>query len=159
MLGKSNLIGAEIGVWEGSNADGMFKSLGSELKKLFLVDSYEPYIDGTQDGKCEPLQRDFSGSEKTAHSVLRDKPVVWLKKKSIEAAKEIEDNSLDFVYIDAAHQKSNVLEDIAVWLPKVKKGGLIGGHDINISDVKEAVMEKFADKWEQWSDDWFYINA
>ena len=52
-----------------------------------------------------------------------------LKMTSLEAVNLFEDHSLDFVYIDAIHTYEAVKSDINAWLPKVKKSGLIGGHD------------------------------
>jgi len=52
-----------------------------------------------------------------------------IKLPSIEASKLYQDKSLDFVYIDAAHEYEFVKPDIEAWLPKVKVGGYIGGHD------------------------------
>jgi predicted O-methyltransferase YrrM len=53
----------------------------------------------------------------------------FIRQFSVEAAKGFDDGSLDFVYIDGAHDFSNVVNDLAAWTPKVKKGGLICGHD------------------------------
>ena len=47
----------------------------------------------------------------------------------MEASKKFSDGSLDFVYIDARHEYDSVKEDIVSWLPKIKKGSFIGGHD------------------------------
>ena len=53
-----------------------------------------------------------------------------LRKFSVDASKDFEDDSLDFVFIDANHSYSGCLEDIKAWEPKVKKdGGIICGHD------------------------------
>ena len=52
-----------------------------------------------------------------------------LKMPSVEAAKLYQDKSLDFVYIDASHEYEFIKEDIIAWLPKIKIGGYIGGHD------------------------------
>ena len=62
---------------------------------------------------------------------------------SLEAAKQFEDNSLDFVYIDACHQYDDVVEDIKLWEPKVRPGGWIGGHDFADwkIEVKNAVLD------------------
>jgi len=60
---------------------------------------------------------------------------------SIEAAETYLDNSLDFVFIDAAHDYDSVKQDIISWLPKVKKGGIISGHDYPHSPVRQAVNE------------------
>lgn len=39
------------------------------------------------------------------------------------------DASLDFVYIDAQHHYEAVREDLALWYPKLRVGGLFAGHD------------------------------
>ena len=50
---------------------------------------------------------------------------------TVEAAKAIDDQSLDFVFIDADHSYEGCIADIRAWGPKVKFGGLIAGHDYN----------------------------
>jgi len=53
----------------------------------------------------------------------------FLEKKSKAAASMFEDESLDWVYIDARHTYKNVKEDMKVWWPKLKSGGLFSGYD------------------------------
>ncbi len=63
-----------------------------------------------------------------------------------EAALLVPDGSLDFVFIDADHSYEAVKQDIAHWLPKVKAGGWIGGHDYHPRrwpGVVAAVREAF----------------
>jgi hypothetical protein len=48
---------------------------------------------------------------------------------SVEAAKQFEDGYFDFVYIDANHTYESVIADLEAWYPKVRKGGMIAGHD------------------------------
>lgn len=64
-----------------------------------------------------------------------------LRGDSIDQAQNVEDESLDFVFIDADHSFPAVTTDINAWTPKVKRGGIIGGHDYDNKDseVKEAV--------------------
>ena len=52
-----------------------------------------------------------------------------IKKTSMEAVENFEDESLDFVYIDGNHNFRYVAEDLFEWTKKVKKGGVISGHD------------------------------
>ena len=57
--------------------------------------------------------------------------------------------SLDFVYLDASHDFESVNEDLVMWVPKVRKGGLIFGHDYNnrgYKRVKNAVDEFFGEE-------------
>jgi len=66
-----------------------------------------------------------------------------LRMDTVAAAKEIEDGSLDFVFIDADHTYEGCKADICAWLPKVRDGGLVSGHDYNWPSVKQAVDEFF----------------
>ncbi len=64
---------------------------------------------------------------------------------SICAAKGECDMPLSFVWIDAVHDKPSVLADIKAWLPLIRPGGMIGGHDLTPSfpGVEEGVCEYF----------------
>ena len=67
------------------------------------------------------------------------------KGDTLELAKTIPDESLDFVYIDADHEYASVLADLTAWTPKVKPYGFIGGHDYTFytTGVVHAVVEFF----------------
>lgn len=64
---------------------------------------------------------------------------------SADAAQHFEDGTVDFVFIDADHVYDRVKEDIAAWLPKIKPGGIIAGHDYNWphDGCVQAVNEAF----------------
>ena len=79
-------------------------------------------------------------------------------KLTSEIASELfKDRSLDFVYIDGCHQYESALQDIKFWLPKVRFGGAIGGHDFSIDDVQKAVKEMLGTHYETFKDgSWLY---
>jgi len=62
---------------------------------------------------------------------------------------EFEDNSIDFIFIDACHEYEYVKRDIEAALPKMKKGGILAGHDHNWQHpgVMRAVKESFGDRF------------
>jgi predicted O-methyltransferase YrrM len=64
---------------------------------------------------------------------------------STDAVGFFEDESLDMVFIDGDHTYKGVMDDINNYLPKVKKGGIICGHDYvkGFPEVIQAVNEKF----------------
>jgi predicted O-methyltransferase YrrM len=57
--------------------------------------------------------------------------VAPIRSPSAEAAVLFEDGSLDGVFIDGSHLYPDVLADIAAFLPKVRKGGIMFGHDLH----------------------------
>lgn len=77
------------------------------------------------------------------------KPVALMRMDSISAAKYIADGSLDLVFIDADHLYEGVKNDIIAWMPKVRTGGILCGHDYdptgNFTGLIEAVHEMCGD--------------
>jgi predicted O-methyltransferase YrrM len=64
-----------------------------------------------------------------------------------DAAKMFEDDSVDMIFIDACHEYDEVLADILAWLPKVRPGGILAGHDYSFEmfpGVVKAVQKVFA---------------
>ena len=74
---------------------------------------------------------------------------------SVEMASEVIDGTLDFAFIDADHSEDAVSRDIAAWLPKVRSGGMLTGHDYDNPlhvGVKPAVDAKFGRRVETFPD-------
>ncbi len=131
----------EIGVYYGTNSRRMLRTL--PVKKLYLVDPYNKYADYTE--------------KRVILTLLPSsfKPVLWLLRKhrdkivplqlESEMAAEVIPDGLDMVYIDGNHSYEYVKKDIELYYSKLKKGGMIGGHDINGrttgKDVQKAVAE------------------
>lgn len=70
----------------------------------------------------------FADAEAEARAKLGGRAAI-IKARSVEASKQFENESLDLVYIDAAHDFESVCADIKAWYPKVKSGGILAGHD------------------------------
>lgn len=66
---------------------------------------------------------------------------------SAGSARQFADSSVDFVFLDADHTYQAIRRDIDAWLPKVRPGGIIAGHDYNHpwNGVITAVNETFGD--------------
>ena len=60
---------------------------------------------------------------------------------SAESAEHFADASLDFIFIDAAHDYDSVVKDLAAWYPKLKPDGIFAGHDYPWHEVQKAVDE------------------
>jgi hypothetical protein len=115
-----DIVGVEVGVFEGVNAEEILNQM--KPKMLYLVDPWCPYI---QDGQGQPsvpfntVVARFSGRENV--TLVRD--------SSLHAATSFSDGTCDFVYIDGNHEYQEVRADIFAWWPKVKKDGVLCGHD------------------------------
>ncbi len=65
-----------------------------------------------------------------------------LELSSVEASKTFDDRSLDMVFVDGDHSYEATLEDILHWWPKLRRGGVMAGHDFGSNvEVSRAVME------------------
>ena len=133
---SNGLVGAEVGVYLGRNSLMLLKNL--DIKKLYLIDPYKNYK-----GKDGFSRNDFEIINKYAHKNLRkyNDRIVWIRDLSENAVKLIDDNSLDFVYIDGNHLYRWVKKDLELWYPKLKSDGFLCGHDFNRFDVARAVVE------------------
>jgi predicted O-methyltransferase YrrM len=63
------------------------------------------------------------------------------------------------MFIDGDHSTEAVLRDIEIWLPKVKKGGIIAGDDIEWGSVKQAVEQKFGSSYEAKQSVWHTVKS
>lgn len=129
---RTTLTGVEVGVENGDNALSMLANL--RFQKLYLVDEYKDFIEG---GKIREAARWLPVARKRLNKYDN---VEFIVQSSVNASKSVPDN-LDFVYIDANHAYDYIKEDIAAWYPKVRNGGVIGGHDITWPGVYWAVTE------------------
>jgi predicted O-methyltransferase YrrM len=60
---------------------------------------------------------------------------------SFQVVDQFADNFADIIFIDADHSYESVKKDILKYTPKLKKGGLLTGHDIDYPGVNKAVKE------------------
>ena len=143
LMPKRKLVGAEIGVASGLNANEML--MNWDIKTLYLVDNWECVPTQKGDASSPQSWHDFN-LESTKRLMANHKgKSILLKGESKDMADKIKDESLDFIYIDGDHSYEGVMSDLKSWVRKVKKGGVVSGHDfLNIAyGVKEAV-EQFA---------------
>ena len=131
---KSDFEMVEVGSFEGTSTL-MFALF---VKKVYSVDCYDYKVPET--GRIPSHDRLFQRAEKTFLKRIAKVPnIIKIRKTSVEAAKDFADGSLDAVYIDAEHDEESVRTDIQTWLPKVKKGGYLSGHDWWLPHIEKLV--------------------
>ena len=150
--------GAEIGLLKGKttryllgNCPGLF---------LYGIDQWKQLPESNEDG-AEHYQRfDMTVCESTVRGIAREFPgrLEILKGDSVEMAAHVPDGSLDFAFIDAAHTTEQTTRNIQAWLPKLRPGGWLTGHDWNWPSVAKALDKELVQwtKHQEWV--WSFIR-
>ena len=160
--------GAEVGVFEGTFSKTILDTIPGV--NLLCIDSWNsPSGWG--------LRRNRSSYPAAIKNLSAYPNATILKGNSVDVAKYIVDESLDFVYIDADHSYEAVKADINYWAPKVKSGGVLSGHDYFEADylgviravdeyAKEHNLKVSATEWDKRNPvrderqpNWYFIKA
>jgi hypothetical protein len=143
------VVGAEIGVFHGSMSVSLLER--TDLS-LVMVDSWQgggaSYVGDSADfhaGLSQETQDYHFATAKRRTGIFGDRARI-IRKASLEAAKDIADGSLDFVFIDADHSYEGCKADIAAWMPKLKPGGLLSGHDYDHPDFEKFGVKRAVDE-------------
>lgn len=134
----------EIGCWKGKSTSFLAVEIINSGKniKLDCIDTWQGSTEHnlTTQHQFDELYNTFLSNTEAVRNVINP-----IRTTSIDASKLYQDHSLDFVFIDAAHDYENVKLDIQNWLPKVKVGRTIAGHDYAhyCEDVQRAVRDSF----------------
>lgn len=137
----------ELGCWKGrSTAFLLTENINDGIPRtIVVVDNFigstntevekQVYKRVKRDKLYAEFMENISPAKQDLFSVIID--------ESNKAARFFSDNCVDVIFIDAGHSYENVKADITAWLPKMKKGGIMAGHDYNDSwpGVIKAVNE------------------
>lgn len=135
---KDDFVIAEVGSFSGVSSE----VFAQNCKEIHCVDAWSPYWEITDSSVMQIAESSFDKMASNYKNVRK------VKSSSSEAVKNYPDEYFDFVYIDAAHDYINAKKDILLWLPKVKKGGIMAGHDyrydsnIQVYEVVEEIFGK-----------------
>ncbi len=124
--------GLEVGVQAGIFSEQILNQWNG--KKLYLVDIWRQqadYADVANVDNDKQLELFLAVCKKFFY----DNRVTVIREDSVAAANHFRDEFFDFVYLDADHSYEGVVNDIEAWYPKLKKGGVLAGHDYLFGEV------------------------
>jgi len=125
---RPGLLVAEVGSWTGLGSTQTFLSKLAEVPGATLV-CVDNWRGGSAEYQREMSERyDIFGTFRANVEASRTQ-IIPIVADSISAAKLIAENTFDLVFIDADHSFDCIKADIAAWLPKVRPGGILCGHD------------------------------
>lgn len=171
--GDKPLTGVEIGVFRGKHSRQILRNFN--INKLYLIDPYERnevYIKHeVSPGLKRIQQREWDNLYKYVIKLATEEGYAdkceFIRRRSDECADDIPDN-MDFIYLDGDHHYPMVVKDIELYYPKVKSGGLFGGHDYEEDNndviiavdefVKKHNFKLYVNKNERTAPDWWVIK-
>jgi hypothetical protein len=125
-------VGAEIGVYKGRYS----RLLLEAGLKMYCIDpwqAYGPYVEGKAVEVVSLLKERqdylYLRAQRELRPWLKSGQCEIIRKPSMEAVEAFAPESLDFVYIDGNHGFRFIAEDLAEWHFRVRKAGVVAGHD------------------------------
>ncbi len=135
---NANLV--EVGSYEGQSSAFMAVEIINS-KKNIKFDCIDTWTNHNEVRDAEETYNKFITNMKPVEGYYTP-----IRMDSVEAAKLYQDESLDFIYIDADHSYESVKNDILAWFPKLKVNGILAGHDYPMEPVRRAVHELLGEK-------------
>lgn len=135
----------EIGVWKGASIS--YLAYNNPNSKIYAVDLFNDTYRYKKGKLKEAAQSILSFYNDQLIKTNTRHIITDIKEYSWNGAKHFEDNSIDFIFIDADHSYEAVVKDLEAWFPKIKKNGIFSGHDYepygnhNHPGVQQAVDE------------------
>ncbi len=122
--------GVEIGVSWGENIVDYCKA----GLKIYGIDPWDADTDEDKFRKIISIDGKYGSTIEGVFQLAEERIAKYpncmlMKMTSLEALEYFPDRSLDFVYIDGNHSFGHVAMDLMKWNRKVRKGGIIAGHD------------------------------
>src|SRR3990167_6983093 len=134
-LALGHTTGAEVGVWKGEYSRAFCEAIPG--LQWTCVDPWAPYA-AYRDNKNQ--QEAIDHAYAMAQKVLKPYNVRFLRMFSEDAVSFVPDGSLDVVFIDGNHETAYIRQDLDLWTPKVRSGGVIAGHDYRVNRTKPHIQ-------------------
>ncbi|OQA56534.1 MAG: hypothetical protein BWY42_00953 [Candidatus Omnitrophica bacterium ADurb.Bin277] len=125
LKGREYIHGLEIGCWEGRSTCWLLQNIFTHpTSKMTVIDPFLGNPENIVEGYEEKVPEIFEANIKEIGASDR---VTLHQMKSIDALRHmnLHDDSIDFAYIDGSHVTKDVLTDLCLTWPLVKKGGII----------------------------------
>lgn len=155
-----NAVLVEVGSWLGRSVAFLanISESNNSNNKIYAIDNW----DGLEPNYMEEIKQKYG---KSIFEIFKDNMrdcgfenvVTPIVSCSWEAAEKFENESCDFIFIDADHAYESVKKDILAWYPKLKPNGVFAGHDIFADQIKQAATDAlgtFNKSWYQSGSCW-----
>lgn len=130
--------GIEIGVQYGNNSIMLMQECPN-ITKLYGIDPYIAYQDWNAPVTQETQDQTYGIVRENLKQLVDDRYEL-IRAFSRDVNNRFEDGAYDFIFIDGDHSGLGVLTDLICYEPKVRKGGIISGHDVGLPGIRTALQ-------------------
>ncbi len=132
---KERMVVCEVGCWAGETTIAYLPAVRAYNGRVILVDWFKGSVDAY--GSTPHLfdeNKAIAVKEELYHNIRDYLDIVTIiEGKSQEVYIQIPDESIDICFIDASHKYQDVSLDIDNYFRKVKRSGIICGHDYELA--------------------------
>ena len=118
----------EVGVWQGDFAEQLLRECDS-IERYYMIDPWAHLPDWNKPLNVEREVFDRAYEETMRKTAFASSKIIVLRGRTKEVIESIPAESLDFAYIDGDHTLRGITIDLIKVLPRIRKGGFIGGDD------------------------------
>ena len=130
----------EIGTWMGYSTSILSRNARVCGSKVITIDTFDGAGSHLEKVANENNIEALATEALKKHGCLDNVTIV--EANSREYVHTIAGESLDLVFLDGDHRYSSISQDIDLWWPKIKNGGILCGHDYNGKVFKEEYIEQ-----------------
>jgi predicted O-methyltransferase YrrM len=155
---RPGMAAFELGTYTGASALVTLRHIQAMGGRLTCVDWFR----GTEDADGTPCNDSYRQDDIRAALVANLEEagfrslVTIVQAKTTDAVLQVPDESIDFLFVDANHTYTAVMEDLRLWSPKVRRGGLMCGHDFerhardcdHVEMIKHCETDCVTDRWD-----------
>lgn len=157
LIKKNNLkFFVEIGTATGKTSYSLLSNIDNiHVTTIDPYKFYPSYVDGKSNQSI--LDNLRIKAQRTLQPFVKEGRCKMINLFSDQAAEQIQ--STDMVFIDANHSYEYVKKDIEIYMPKIKKGGILCGHDYKAYEgVTKAVNEIAKNLQVNYASDYFWYT-
>lgn len=130
------LIGLEIGVCRGENIVHLLDTV-PQIGRVDCMDPFVPFQDWNGPVGESRIEKDYQLSLSNLQPY--GTRVRFLRETSEDAWKTLKAEWYDWIFVDGLHTQENCLQDLTLYYPNIREGGLVAGHDYYLNEIREAV--------------------
>jgi predicted O-methyltransferase YrrM len=129
-----------------------FVLLARELVPEFIVEIGTNQGTGAlhfRHGSPKPRILTIDIHKSAKHELIAKHNIEQVVCESAQYATQIEDKSIDILFIDGGHTYAQLIADVTAWIPKMKEGGIVLLDDVRLAEYPIGIPTGMSEAWDE----------